>query len=104
MIKITFNVQAHNGNYYIGHEPANGKGNCWGDQKDALVFTIEQARELIKVWARYLTIVIAVESVPIIDEYFQTELYCIRGGSWYAYKRPHEPICDGPCPDCEGRK
>lgn len=103
---ITFCVQAHNGNYYRGHEPKNGFGNCWADSgSDALVFTIEQARELVAAWRGYLNIVIAVSSVPpLTDEQFKHELFCARGGTWYGYKRPCDPPCDGPCADCEGRK
>ena len=102
---ITFNVQADNGNYYRGHEPVNGYGNCWGDEEVALVFTIEQARELVEAWPGHLNIVISVKSVPMTDETFGRELFCIGGGSWYDYVfvRSCDPPCDGPCRNCEGR-
>lgn len=101
---ITFNAQAHNGNFYRGHEPANGYGNCWGDEEVALVFTIEQARRLYQAWPGRLKIVIAVKAVPMTDAEFEHELFCARGGTWYGYLHPCDPPCDGPCPDCEGRK
>ena len=85
---ITFNIQAHNGNYYRGHKPANKHGNCWsGEQEDALVFTIEQARELVKAWQGYLEIVISVAAEPISDDQFKHELFCSKGGRWYDYNR-----------------
>ncbi len=83
---ITFNVQAHNGNYYRGHEPSNTYGNCWGDEKDALVFTIEQARSLVEAWRGYLKIVISISAEPISDLAFRRELFCAKGGSWYDYE------------------
>lgn len=84
---ITFNIRAHNGNYYRGHAPSNSYGNCWGDEKDAVVFTIEQARELVAAWRGYLGIVISVKSEAISDEIFQHEIFCAKGGSWYDYKK-----------------
>ena len=83
---ITFNVQAHNGNYYRGHAPSNGYGNCWGYEQDALVFTIEQARELVAAWKGYLKIVISTKSEPMTDEEFKHELFCAKGGHWYDYE------------------
>ncbi len=81
---ITFNIRACNGNYYRGHKPSNKYGNCWGDEVDATVFTIEQARELVAVWPGYLGIVISVNSdEPITDDVFRRELFCSKGGSWY---------------------
>lgn len=101
---ITFCVQALNGNFYRGHRPANGHGNCWADEADALVFTIEQARKLVEAWPGNLRIVISADSVPMTDEQFRHELFCARGGGWFDYKRPCNPPCDGPCPNCERRK
>lgn len=90
---ITFNVQAHNGNYYVGHEPSNRYGNCWGDdEKDALVFTIEQARKLVAAWRGFLKIAIAVSSEPMSDEVFKRELFCAKGGSWYDYEKEEKKI------------
>lgn len=82
---ITFNIQAHNGNYYRGHEPSNKYGNCWccEQQEGALVFTIEQARELVKVWKNYLQIIIAPSANPMKQADFEHELFCAKGGSWY---------------------
>ena len=78
---ITFNIQAGNGNYYRGHEPANGCGNCWcGEEKDALVFTIEQARELVSAWRGFLKIVIAVSSIPASDEVLSGNCFVQRVG------------------------
>ena len=82
---ITFIVQAHNGNYYCGHEPSNSHGNCWSDEEEALVFTIEQARELVAAWRGYLKIVISVKSEPITNEVFRREIFCAKGGHWYAF-------------------
>ena len=87
---ITFNMQAGNGNYYRGHEPANGYGNCWGDEEVALVFTIEQARELVSAWRGFLKIVIAVSSIPVSDGVFKRELFCAKGGRWYDWVCPAE--------------
>ncbi len=85
---ITFNVQAHNKNYYRGHEPANGHGNCWaGEQDEALVFTIDQARKLVAAWPGFLKIVISVRSYPMTDREFRRELFCAGGGNWYHW--PH---------------
>lgn len=93
---ITFNVQSHNGNFYRGHEPSNSHGNCWcGEEErdDALVFTIEQVRELVEAWSHYLNIVISVSAEPISDELFKRELFCAKGGCWYDYKKVKEPFC-----------
>lgn len=84
---ITFNIRAHNGNFYRGHEPSNSHDNCWGDEYDALVFTIEQARQLVEAWRRYLEIVISVKAESIPDKQFKRELFCAKGGSWYDYER-----------------
>jgi len=45
---LTFNLQADiTGNYYRGHEPRNGEGNCWTTHANlALVLTLEQVRKL----------------------------------------------------------
>lgn len=76
---ITFNIQAGNGNYYRGHEPSNEYSNCWcGDGEDALVFTIEQAREIISTWGNHLKIVISIKSEPLTDDAFQRELQCTK--------------------------
>lgn len=84
---ITFNIQTHNGNYYRGHKPSNSYGNCWcGKQEDALVFTIEQARELVKVWKGFLQIVIALSANPMKQTDFKHELFCAKGGSWYDHE------------------
>jgi len=92
---ITFNVQARNGNYYRGHEPKNGSGNCWDDEQgNALVLTIDQARTLVEAWPGFLNIVISVKSVPMTDADFKHELFCARGGTWYGYDR----ACDPPLP------
>lgn len=81
---ITFNVQAHNGNYYRGHEPSN-LGNCWtGDEAHALVLTIEQARALVQAWPGR-KIVVSVRAEPVSDERFAQELFCAGGGNWYDY-------------------
>lgn len=81
---ITFNIQAHNNNYYRGHKPSNKYGNCWcTKQEDALVFTIEQARELAKAWKNYLQITIALSANPMKQTDFEHELFCAKGGSWY---------------------
>jgi len=85
---ITFNLQAHNGNYYRGHEPSNGSGNCWsGEEELALSFTIEQARKLAKIWRGHMNIVISLEAEAMTDEAFERELFCADGGSWYAWKK-----------------
>ena len=86
---ITFNVQAHNNNYYCGHKPCNGHGNCWtGKQDEALVFTIDQARKLVTAWTGCgLNIVISVRSVPMTEASFERELFCASGGQWYHW--PH---------------
>lgn len=96
---ITFNVRADNGNWYSGHRP--GDGGPWDDdQHRALVLSIEQARELVRSWhGCWMSIEIATSPTPITDERFRQELFCARGGWWH-----HYPPCDGPCPDCEGRK
>ena len=84
---ITFNVQAPNGNYYRGHAPSNDHGNCWTSKSsNALVFTLDQARKLVKTWGHYLKIVISVESKPMSKKAFQRELFCAKGGDWYEYK------------------
>jgi len=84
---ITFNVQAHNGNYYRGHEPSNRYGNCWCVEQDgALVFTIEQARSLVEAWRSFLKIVVSVSAEPISAEAFKHELFCAKGGRWYDYE------------------
>lgn len=83
---ITFNVCASNGNFYRGHEPANGHGNCWSDcVNDALVLTIDQARALVAAWPGCLTIQVAIKSEPMSPEAFQHELFCAQGGRWYDY-------------------
>ncbi len=85
---ITFNIQAHNGNYYRGHEPSNKYGNCWcskQEQENALVFTIEQTRELTKVWKGHLQIIIALSSNPMEQADFEHELFYAKGGRWYDY-------------------
>ena len=84
---ITFNLQARNGNYYIGHEPSNNSGNCWGDEKDALVLTIDQARILAEACPSHMRIVISVKSEPMGRDEFLREAYCAMGGNWYHY--PH---------------
>lgn len=85
---ITFNVQAHNDNFYRGHRPANGHGNCWSDERrDALVFTIDQARKLVETWPGRLKIVIAIQAVPMNAGDFERELFCAGGGNWYHW--PH---------------
>jgi hypothetical protein len=84
---ITFHVQTYNGNYYRGHEPSNSCGNCWcGDAADALVFTIEQARDIAIAWPSHLNIVISMYAEPIPHKQFKCELFCAKGGSWYEYK------------------
>ena len=91
---ITFNIRAANGNYYRGHEPANSHSNCWcscsDSTKHALVFTIEQARDLVKAWSGYLNIVISASAIPMAGEEFQHELFCAKGGSWYEYEKSKE--------------
>ena len=83
---ITFNIQANNSNYLCSHGPSNNHVSCWtGEECKALVFTIEQARELVNTWPGFLKIVIAVYATPISDEDFKHELFCAKGGSWYAY-------------------
>ncbi|MCK5617062.1 hypothetical protein KAR91_85155 [Candidatus Pacearchaeota archaeon] len=85
---ITFNIQAHNNNYYCGHKPCNGHGNCWASlEADALVFTLDQARKVVTAWPGFLKIVIAIGSVPMTGPDFERELFCAGGGSWYHY--PH---------------
>lgn len=84
---ITFNLQANNGNYYIGHEPSNHSGNCWGDESHALVLTIDQARALACAWPGYMKIVVAMKSEPLTSEQFLRELFCASGGKWYLW--PH---------------
>ena len=83
---ITFNMVARNGNFYRGHEPCNVHGNCWGDEDSALVFTIDQARELIGggIWGG-LRIVVSVKSEPMSDWKFRKELFCAQGGNWHDY-------------------
>jgi len=83
---ITFNIQADNGNYYRGHKPSNKCGNCWSDEEDALVLTIEQAREIANAWCGFMKIIISCKSNPISNEEFQRELFCAKGGRWYDYK------------------
>jgi len=84
---ITFNVQAHNSNYYIGHEPSNHSGNCWGDEDHALVLSIEQARALVEAWPGQMKIVISVKMSQMSPDAFERELFCARGGCWYVW--PH---------------
>lgn len=89
---ITFNIQARNGNYYRGHEPSNKSSNCWIDTvDDAMTFTIDQAREIVKAWKwNHLNIVIALSSEPISPDLFHRELFCARGGDWYDYPKQKE--------------
>jgi hypothetical protein len=87
---ITFNLKCRNGNYLSTHQAKNqGSSNCWDDKCRALHLTIEQAQELVnsKGLAKYLEIVISPISVPITDEEFQREAFCIKGeGTWYEWE------------------
>ncbi len=82
---ITFNLRAHNGNYYCGHEPSNDHG-VWGDQDHALVLSIEQARAMAKAWRGHLNIIIAIESEAMAETDFHREVFCAGGGNWYDWK------------------
>ncbi len=88
---ITFSLQSgRTGNFYRGHEPSNVSSNCWADQDDALVLTIEHARALAAAQHGGLNIVISVkaELTFTTDGYFfQRELFCAAGGDWYVF--PH---------------
>lgn len=83
---ITFNLKAHNNNYYRGHEPSN-RGNCWDDEEHALTFSIEHARQIASAWPGHIGIVISVKDTPITDEAFERELFCAAGGEWHIW--PH---------------
>ncbi len=102
---ITFNLQVeHNGNWFCGFEPSEDRLGPWaGEQCEALVLTIEQAREIALNWSGCsLRFEIAYTGTPITDERFQQELFCVRDGEWHDYRKPCEPICDGPCKNCGG--
>lgn len=80
---ITFNLRAHNGNYYRGHEPSNHSGNCWSDLEHALTFSIGQAREIANAWKGHMNIVISLSSEPMTDKAFEREVFCAKGGNWF---------------------
>jgi hypothetical protein len=86
---LTFNLQAHNDNYYGGHEPGRGNGgSLWQSEPEkALCLTLQQARAICKIWR--LRIVIAYDAVPTYPEgdgRFRQELFCAaRAGSWSDY-------------------
>ena len=83
----TFNLEAsRTGNFYSGHEPGNHSSNCWSDRENALVLSLEQARELWTHW-KGTKIVIEVTDKPSMSPYdFDHELFCVRGGNWYHYR------------------
>ena len=85
---VTFSLQSRRtGNFYIGHEPRNGGENCWGDEDDALVLTIEQAIALAAAWhGNRMRIVVSLnEEVTFAEasDGFERELFCCAGGDWY---------------------
>jgi len=87
---ITFNLQAHNGNYYRGHEPCNHSGNCWTDEEVfAMVFTIDQVRKIMahdSAVSSNLNITISIKSNPITDDECDREIFCLDGGYYYDWK------------------
>jgi hypothetical protein len=90
----TFNLQDSVGNYYFGYEPGN-RDMVWTDDVwKALILTIDQARELMKLWpGRGFQIVISVESDAIDDAQFQQELFCAKGeGRWCDYVNQEELV------------
>jgi hypothetical protein len=92
MDTVTFSLEAGScNNFYRGHEPHNRYANCWGDEDDALVLTIEQARALAAAWhGNRMRIVVSLkEEVTFADatDGFEREMFCAAGGEWFAF--PH---------------
>ena len=84
---ITFNLKAGNSNYLKTHAPSGS--NCWGDEDEALVLTLDQAREIIEECKFYShpQIVISRKSTPITDDDYHQELFCIKGVNWFYFNK-----------------
>ncbi len=94
---LTFNIQAGNKNYYRGHKPSNHYGNCWGDRKSALPFSIDQAREWMRVskmWTIHHIVIDVEHESPISSYAWEREKFCLDGGYFEDFEEKTKKIKD----------